>query len=357
MNPGAELQPAVEYAGNLVLNSAAMQAREDGATEEQAVEPDLAIVDAHHHLWHVPAKGNRYLFEDFAADVNSGHNIVASVFVEAGAMYRSTGPISFRPLGEIEFARGAAAMSASGNYGTCRIADAIVCHADLMAGKEVGAYLDLAVEAAGGRLRGIRQHTHYEDGHVGSFVQGGEPHRLVSAQFRAGAAQLVARDLSLDVWVYHPQLKDVIALAWALPNLTIVVNHVGGLIGVGRYALDRARIRSDWETDMRALAGLPNVYLKIGGMGMPIFGHGLHLEPQLPSSKRLAECWRATALECIEMFGAQRCMFESNFPVDKQASSYCRTWNAFKRLTSAHSASERAHLFKQTAATVYRIEA
>lgn len=349
--------PDTGYRGNLVHDSRRVAAWLSRRPPEAALEPDLPIVDAHHHLWDLRAFGSRYLFDDLVADLQTGHRIEATVFVEAAAMYRRRGPEHLKSLGEIEFARGMGAMADSGLYGSCRIAAAIVAQVDLRLGDAAGEVLDLALEAAGGRLRGVRHQTPFEAGEIGSYLRHRMPeHLLADGTFQAGAKQLARRGLAFDAWLFHPQLPDVAALARAVPDLPIVVNHVGGLLGAGVYRAQRAEAMRAWRQDMAALARLPNVHVKLGGLGMPVFGFDLHLLEEPPDSRMLAEAWKPCIETCIELFGPERCMFESNFPVDKQSFGYSEVWNAFKRLTRGMSAHERGQLFKGTAARFYRIE-
>ncbi|MES2509726.1 MAG: amidohydrolase family protein [Pseudomonadota bacterium] len=344
------------YTGNIIRNSQAMAQWLAQTPREAALEPELPIIDAHHHLWDVKAAANRYLLDDLLADIGQGHNIRATVYVEAHAMYRSTGPQHMRPVGEVEFANGNAAMAASGVYGPCRVADAIVAHADLMLGRAVEEVLHAQAAAAGGRLRGIRYATPWDDSALQRFVTRPVPrHRLSDPVFREGFAQLEKFGLTFDAWVYHPQLTDLLSLARDFPRTQIVVDHVGTVLGVGPYEGRQADILDNWALDLQALAGCDNISLKVGGLGMPLVGLGLHERALPPSSEELADAWRPYVETCIEIFGAERCMFESNFPVDKQACGYSELWNAFKRLTADCSPTERSALFSGTAARVYRM--
>ncbi len=344
------------YTGNIIRNSAAMAAWLAQTPREPALVPDLPIIDAHHHLWDVKAAANRYLLDDLLADIGQGHNIRATVYVEAHAMYRSTGPDHMKPVGEVEFANGNAAMAASGMYGQCRVADAIVGHADLMLGAAVQEVLQAQASAAGGRLRGIRYATPWDNSELQRFVTRPVPrHRLSDPVFLEGFAQLHKFGLAFDAWVYHPQLTDVLSLARDFPQTQIVVDHVGTVLGVGPYEGRQADVLDNWALDLQALAGCDNISVKVGGLGMPLVGLELHERALPPSSEELADAWRPYVETCIEIFGAERCMFESNFPVDKQSCGYSELWNAFKRLTAACSPSERSALFSGTAARIYRM--
>jgi predicted TIM-barrel fold metal-dependent hydrolase len=323
---------------------------------EEVLEPQLPIIDAHHHLWDRPT--GRYLFDELMADMRTGHNVIATIFVQCRAMYRKDGPEAFKPVGEVEFINGVAAQSASGLYGEARACAAMVGCADLMLGQQVAPVLEKLQQAGGDRLRGIRNSTAWHaDARIRSNPIQPPPGMLSDPRFRAGAAQLQKAGLSLDVWAYHTQLDDVLALAQANPDLSIILNHAGGPLGAGPYVGQRAQVMQLWQAAMAQLAALPNVTLKIGGLGMPVGGWDFHLQDAPPSSVQLAQAWRPYVERCLDMFGPQRCMFESNFPVDKGMFSYVSLWNAFKRLSAAYSADERRALFSGTAARVYRMDA
>jgi len=320
---------------------------------EAILDPELPIVDPHHHLWDRP--GWRYLLDELLADLNSGHRIVATVFLQCGAMHRATGEAALRPVGETEFVNGVAAMSASGGYGPTQICAGIVGHADLRLGARVDAVLEAHLRAGGGRFRGIRQSNARND--TGPFPANAPmPGLLADADFRAGFARLAPHGLSFDAWLHHPQIDELTALARAFPDTAIVLDHVGGPLGTGPYAGRRDAEFARWATSIRALATCPNVSVKLGGLGMPFTNLGLHDGPEPPSSERLAAASRPYFETCIAAFGPDRCMFESNFPVDKESFSYAIYWNACKRLTQGASASERTALFSGSAARFYRLD-
>jgi predicted TIM-barrel fold metal-dependent hydrolase len=329
------------------------QARADAASE--AMEPDLPIIDSHHHLWLHPQHG-RYLIDEFQADVESGHNIVATVYVECSAMYRKGGPAALRPVGEAEFVAGMAAMSDSGNYGPTRICPAFVGAADFTLADEVDDVLEALGVASGGRLRGIRGAANWDD--EPSLNMGprplAPPGLLLDERFRAGVARLAARKLVYDAWQYHPQLAELCSLADAFPDMPIVVNHCGGLLGVGRHAGPDTFLR--WKALVNDTARRPNTLMKLGGLGPPRCGFAFDKRPVPPTAEELAATWRPYVETCIELFGAGRCMFESNFPVDKVAGGYRTVWNAFKLVASGCSAAEKRDLFRGTAARVYGID-
>lgn len=323
-------------------------------SSEPIIDPALPIIDPHHHLWDQPA--HRYLLPELLADVQGGHDIRATVFIECKAMYRADAPASWQSLGETEFVNGIAAMSASGRYGSCRVASGIVANVDLQAGDDVPRLLEAHAAAGGGRLRGIRNITawHADPAARGS-VADPPPGLLLDAAFRRGFAHLAAHALTFDAWMYHTQLGELQALAHAFPGTTIILNHVGGPIGIGPYAGRRDEVFSDWRASIRELARCENLQLKIGGFGMRLFGFGLHEHPAPPTSQQMADTCRPYVETAIDAFGPRRCMFESNFPVDKGVCSYATLWNTFKRLTAGCSADERTELFSGTAARAYRL--
>jgi L-fuconolactonase len=323
---------------------------------EEILEPDLPIVDPHHHLWDRP--GWRYLLDELLADLNSGHNVVATVFVQCRAMHRADGPEELRPVGETEFVNGVAAMSASGGYGPARVCGGIVGHADLRLGARVHDVLEAHLRAGGGRFRGIRHIAAWDaDPITLNPANPAPPGLLADAAVREGFARLAPLGLSFDAWLFHPQVPELTALARAFPDTPIVLNHVGGPLGIGVYAGKRDAVFGAWRAAIRDLAGCPNVHVKLGGMGMRINGFGFERAPAPPSSEDLAAAWRPYVETCVEAFGAERCMFESNFPVDKGSYPYAAYWNAAKRLARGASADEKADLFSQTAARFYRIPA
>jgi predicted TIM-barrel fold metal-dependent hydrolase len=325
------------------------------APAEAVLEPDLPIVDTHHHLWDRP--DNRYFLDEFLTDVRSGHNVVATVFLECNAMYRAGGPEAMRPVGQTEFVAGIAAMSDSGNYGPTRVAAGIVGFADLTLGDRVEPVLEANVRAGGGRFRGVRHSAAWDaDDVIGNSRTANGPHLMQQADFRAGLARLTALGLSLDAWVFHPQLGDLIDLARAHPAANIVTGHCGGPLGYGTYAGKRDEVFAAWKSRIVELAQCPNVSMKVGGMMMRLAAYDYEARPAPPSSEELATMWRPYIETCIEAFGADRCMFESNFPVDKMGIGWVALWNAFKRIAAGASAAEKRELFSGTAKRVYRLD-
>jgi len=284
---------------------------------EETLEPDLAICDPHHHLWDYP--DSTYLLPELLADTGSGHNVVSTVFVECDAMFRADGPVEMRPIGETEFVNGVAAMAASGNFGATRAAAGIVSYADLNLGHAVGDVLD-AHMAVTERFKGIRHAAGWDaSSKVRNSHSKPDQHMLASAKFREGFAELGKRNLSFDSWLYHTQISELTDLARAFPDTC------------------------------------PNVHAKLGGLVMAVNGFGFDKAEQPPTSDALVAATRPWYDYAIEVFGADRCMFESNFPVDKVSCSYNVLWNSFKKIASGASATEKANLFHDTAASVYRL--
>ncbi len=322
---------------------------------EAPLDPALPIVDPHHHLW--DRAEERYLLADLLHDAAQGHTVRATVFVQCGAMYRASGPEEERSLGETEFINGIAAASASGTYGPVRACAGIIGFVDLTLGDRVAPLIEAHLRSAQARFRGVRNRTAWHPSpEVRSNLLGAPPGPLEDPRFVEGARRLARHGLVLDVWAYQTQLPLVAALARAVPELTVVVNHCGGPLGVGPFAGRREEGFAAWRRDVLALAALPNTVMKLGGLAMEIGGHGFHLRDVPPTSAELAAAWRPVIHTLIEAFGAQRCMFESNFPVDKGMCSYGVLWNAFKRLAAGAGKAERTALFAGTATRIYRLE-
>jgi predicted TIM-barrel fold metal-dependent hydrolase len=327
-------------------------------TVEEPLEPDLRICDPHHHLWDFQTArvAPRYLLDEILEDVQSGHNVVSTVFIECGAMFKTDGPEALRPVGETEFVNGIAAMSASGLYGPVRIAAGIVGTANLRLGDAVAAVLDAQVVAGGGRFRGIRLGATWDASPAVPNHRTNPPQGLFPRpDFRAGFAHLAPRQLTFEAWCYHHQIPEVTALARAFPDTTIILDHFGGPIGIGPYAGKTDEVYAQWRAHIAELATCDNVAAKLGGINMEVNGFGWHKQPRPPTSQELMEATRPYYEYTLEQFGVERCMFESNFPVDKESCSYTVLWNAFKRLTAGYSATEKARLFHDTAARVYRL--
>jgi predicted TIM-barrel fold metal-dependent hydrolase len=318
---------------------------------EVILEPDLPIIDPHHHLWDRP--GWCYLLDDLLADTNSGHNIVATVFVQCRAMYRTTGPEEMKPVGETEFVNSIATSAAGCQTKVCA---GIVGHADLRLGSRVQAVLEAHIRAGGGRFRGIRHITAWDpDPTLVHPAYVSPPGLMADATFREGFACLAPLNLSFDAWLYHPQIGDLTALAQAYPDTRICLNHVGGPLGIGIYGGKRDEVFGHWSAAIHALANCPNVFVKLGGLAMRINGFDFHEKTIPPASEVLAAAWQPYFETCVKAFGAPRCMFESNFPVDKGSYVYASFWNACKILARAASAAEKHDLFSGTAARFYRL--
>ena len=323
---------------------------------EPTLEPDLPICDPHHHFWdfrHERVPYQRYLLDELNADIYSGHNVQSTVFIEARSMYSAGGPDELRSVGEVEFVQGLAAASASGLYGPARAAAAIIGNADLSMGDRVETVLDAFQAASPNRFRGVRRSASY-DAHP-DVESRAEQGLLANESFRAGARILARRGMIYENTLYFHQLPELVDFANAIPELTIVLNHIGGLYRVGPYANRDDEVIPEWQAGIAAVAQCPNIYLKLGGVGQPRYGFDWHTYEKPIDSEGLAAGLAPLMNYCIEQFGPDRCMFESNFPPDKVSSSYNVLYNAFKRLSKDYSASERASLFHDTATKVYRI--
>ena len=321
---------------------------------EAIIEPDLPIVDPHHHLW--DRANHRYLLDELLADTGSGHRVEATVFVECTAFYRAAGPTEMRPVGEAEFVNGVAAMSASGFYGPMQACAGIVGHADLLRGAAARPVLQALIAAGNGRFRGIRHAAGWDASKDIRNSHTNPPQGLYGhADFREGFAQLAPLGLSFEAWQYHTQVPEVIDLARAFPSTSIILNHVGGPLGVGPYAGRTEETYGFWKRHIVELASCPNVTVKLGGLGMRIGMVDFRVRETPPTSSQIAEAWKPWIEPCIEAYGASRCMFESNFPVDNYTSSYAVLWNAFKRLAQGATPAEKSALFAGTARRVYRL--
>jgi predicted TIM-barrel fold metal-dependent hydrolase len=345
------------------------------ASREAILEPDLPIIDPHHHLWDRPAaliaslppprhgfdhllrRVPRYLLDEFLADLTSGHNIRATVFMECGSMYRAGGPPELRPVGETEFVAGVAAMSASGVYGDIRACAGIVGHVDLRQGAAATGVLEAHIAAGGGRFRGIRHSASWDpDPDVLGPLNRNQEGLYRQADFREGFACLAPLGLSFDAWMLEPQLPDLIDLAKAFPDTSIILDHVGTPLGIGRYTGRREERLDVWQRSINDLSKLSNVSVKVGGLAMVFPGFPSFMASPPAPSTQLAQEWKPYVETCIQSFGPDRCMFESNFPVDIGSCDYDVLWNAFKILASGYSESEKAALFSETARRTYRLK-
>ncbi len=345
---------------------------------EAALEPDIPIVDPHHHLWAKSISvlaGRRlgeeglsafdiialntpvYLIEQYLADISMGHNVQSSVFVQAHSAFNADLPPWLAPVGETEFVNGQAALSASGIYGPTRICAGIVGYADMIAGDRVQDLLEAHIRAGNGRFKGVRQGGQWDADRsvLGGITRDAEGYYRSDA-FKEGFARLAPLGLSFDVWVLETQLADAIELARAFPGTSIILDHTGSPLGMGPYAGTRESRFPLWRSNIRELAKLPNVTIKLGGLGMPLSGFASCLAYPRHSSLQLAEQWSPYIETCIEAFGADRCMFESNFPIDRASGDFGTVWNAFKRIAAGASADEKTALFSGTARRVYRLD-
>jgi len=345
---------------------------------ETILDPDLPIVDPHHHVWMLPdamldaldasddvdgrtiartfRMHRKYLLDELLADLGAGHNIVATVFAEAHTMYRAHGPEHLRSVGEVEFVNGFGAIADSGVFGKTRFCAGIIGSVDLRLGDAVQEVLAAHIQAGGGRYRGIRQPGAAFDGALtGLRHVMGAPGVLLDPALLVGARNLQALGLSLDLFVLDTQLGDSLHVARSLPETTIILNHTGGPLGIGPYAANRAEHFAAWKQGMERMAECENVVVKVGGLGMALCGFPTSALPERAGSEALANDWRPHIETAIELFGVDRCMFESNFPIDGVTASYPAIWNAFKRVVSGASHDEKLALFGRTAARIYDI--
>jgi predicted TIM-barrel fold metal-dependent hydrolase len=322
---------------------------------EEALEPELAICDPHHHMWDRPEF--RYMVEELLAD-GGDHKLVDTVFVECRSGYRQQGPPEMAPVGETEFMEEIAVRCAADPECRTAVATGIVGHVDLRLGDDVAPVLEAHLAASPERFRGIRHACAW---HASPMLPPGymnSPSGLMAdPSFRKGIAQLEKLGLSFDSWAYFTQLEELADIARSHPELTIICDHLGGVIGIGPYAGRRDEAFEEWKRAIDELAVHPNVFMKLGGLAMPLSGFGWHERAVPPSSQELAEATAPYYLSCIEAFGVERCMFESNFPVDKVSCSFTVLWNSFKRIVKDFSSDEKTQLFHDTAARAYRIDA
>jgi L-fuconolactonase len=328
--------------------------------EEEVVEPELPICDPHHHVWD-REPDDHYLASEYAADITAGgHRIEHTVAVEFKGAYRLSGPEAMSHVGETEHLAGVAALCEAGRFGALRIAAGIVGRADLTQGAAAAEVLEAHIARGGGRFRGVRHAGAWDPG-PGLYVghHDAPEHLYALPAFREGYAKLADNDLSFDAWQYHTQLGDVLDLARAFPQIRIMLNHVGGPAGVGRFQGRQAEVFPVWRAAMAALAACPNVWVKLGGLGVRVcgFGFGFNERARPAGSDELVPVWRPYIETCIDLFGVGRAMFESNFPVDKISCSSRAQWNAFKRIVAGASAEEKAKLFRGNAMAFYRLAA
>ncbi len=332
-------------------------------TSEDTLEPGIPICDPHHHFWvqrPEPVDYQRYLLADLAADINSGHHVRSTVFVEARSSYRTDGPEEMRSVGEVEFVQAIADAGATGQYGPGRPAHGIIGRADLKLGDAVRPVLEALQEASPNRFRGIRHSVGWDPSPEldNREVEG----CLLRDDYQAGARVLADMGHVLENSLYFPQLDDLASFANAVPEVTIVLNHLGGFCRMGPYAgrdpspTSGDEVMAEWRRGIAAVAACPNIVMKLGGIGMPRIGFDWHERETPVGSEEVAGSIAPIMHYLIEQFSPARCMFESNFPVDKVSFSYHVLFNAFKRVSAGYSPSERADLFHDTAARVYRLD-
>ena len=321
--------------------------------EEDALLPEMRICDPHHHLWDHP--GSRYLADELLRDARA-HHVEKTVFVECGSSYRASGYEGLRPVGETEFSEAIAARGAMPGAAPIQVNAGIVGHANLLLGAAVDDVLEAHLAASPQRFRGIRHSAawHPSD-QIRPSHSAPPPHMLAEPRFREGFARLAPHGLSFDAWLFHTQIDELTDLAVAFEDTSIILDHVGGPLGIGPFEGRRDEVFPVWQRAISALARCPNVCVKLGGLQMPICGFAWHKRPRPPSSVELAQILGPYYFHCIEAFGPERCMFESNFPVDKASCSYTVLWNCFKHLTRSFGENERAALFHDNAVRIYRL--
>jgi L-fuconolactonase len=324
-------------------------------SRETALEPELAIVDTHMHFVH---REYKYFVQEFARDVDEcGHRVEAMVYIEAHAMYRAHGPEHLKCVGETEFAVGMAAMGASEKYTKARAVAGIIGSGDLTLGERTREQLEAHVRAANGRFRGVRQRAKWDpDPAVRGPISADGAGLYLRPEFGQGLAVLASMGLSFDASIFHPQIPDVTAIARAHPHANIILTHVGSPVLHSSYAGRDAEVHAKWIADLRELARCPNVSVKLGGLLAGIGRFSSKTVEAPPSSEFLAQLWRPFTEPCVEIFGAERCMASSNFPVDSFGMRYGTLWNTLKRITSGCSADEKRMIYGETAKRVYRLE-
>ena len=326
---------------------------------EDAILPDLPIIDPHHHLW--DAGFGRYYVEELLKDIkSSGHNVESTVYIMSSSntkIYAKDGPEEFRPLSEIKFATDEAKRADLIPNNHVKVNASIVGSVDLTFGKKLKPVLEKAINISEGRLKGIRMLlASHQDPRINSGAVRSDLGLMLHPNFIDGAKCIQNADLSLDFWIYHTQLNEMEKIARTLPDLTIILNHVGGPIHLGEYEGKQALTHREWRSAMMRLAKIPNINVKLGGLGMAVNGAKFHENNNPPNSTQLSNIWKPWIYETLDMFGFDRCMFESNFPVDKGSCSYGVLWNAFKILAKDMSEDEKNKLFKQNASRIYKIK-
>lgn len=345
------------FRGNNPRTTQELEEWHRSAEPELAIEPHLPVIDTHHHLYGQRGDPRYYQMQDLIDDLSGGHAVIGTVYVEGyQSGWRSEGPLALRPVGEVDMIVQATRTLPVLPHCPCQVAAGIVAHADLRLGAAVEEVIDAHKTAAGGRLRGIRFQTAWDGGSVGKTLTWmPDRHVMQEDSFRRGVSCVQAAGLSLDTWVYHHQLRDLLNLVDAFPDLCVVINHLGGLMGVEEHRPQHTRAFINWVQDLQTLAERPNVRMKVGGLGMPLFGFGFEHGSRPATSIELAMAWQPYVDACIETFSPRRLQFETNFPVDKQSASYTAIWNAYKLVTRHLSDPERRDMFYRTACKTYRL--
>jgi len=323
------------------------------SVSEDIVDPERSIIDTHHHLWKTASLWGTYELADLWADTDSGHNIEKTIFVDCHSEYRTEGPSHLKPIGETEYVAEIAAESRK-EPNRATIAG-IVGHANMTLGSGVEEVLVAHEQAGNGLFRGIRHAGPSDDTGTLTNAGGRRPCPYSRDDFREGLMTLGRMGYTYDTWHFFHQNQDYLALARAVPGTTMILDHFGTPLGVGAYAGRKDEIFERWKKDIAEIAGCPNVHAKLGGMAMPDNGFGWDKNNNPPSSDEFAEAQRPYYLHTIECFGPQRCMFESNFPVDRLSISYQVLWNGLKKIVADFSEDEKDHLFCGTASRVYRV--
>jgi predicted TIM-barrel fold metal-dependent hydrolase len=326
---------------------------------EVALDPDLPIVDPHHHIWGQDFR-NAIFVEPYDLDellddkAGSIHNVVATVTVDSHAQHFTDGPEALRPVGETVYAERVAQEGGRRGGRAAGVCAAIVPHADLCLGARVSEVLDAHAQASP-RFRGIRQMLAFHPS-LPPIYGCSEDHLSQRPEFREGFAELARRGLSFEAWALQTQLDEVFDLARAYPHAAIVLNHLGGPLTVGPFADQREEGFRAWHASMAELAQCPNVTVKLGGIYVTqTEPEKIGFPPKPITSQQVADMHRDYVLAAIELFSPERCMFESNFPVDMLCTTYDNLWNGYKRIAAGFTPEEKALMFGDVAKRVYRI--
>lgn len=324
----------------------------DASVHEEIVLPHLPVVDSHMHLW--DRIGFDYFASEFLADVADGHDVRSSVYVECGMAYDAFSP---DPMLAVDETRYAVKQAALGQGHTHKLAEGILGAANLLLGDEIQPVLEAHVEAAQGRFRGVRFRVAFDaDPEAGYHESGYLNENVLHRPELLASARILARmGLTLELWGFHPQLADVKAFARKVPEVQIVLNHVGGPLGVGRYADMRKQVFAEWSQGMRALADEANVMVKLSGLGISRLGLRQAGGQAHTTSDQLVAAWGPFVRHCVETFGPDRSIFGSNFPVDRATASYRTLLNAYKKMLLDLSDDELRAVFAENARRTYRL--